>query len=60
MALWSSSFRRLELPFEFDDARNVGRRDAAARDDFRRRRLDEAHQQQVFALARRRFDNDAE
>ena len=60
MALWSSISRRLELPFEFNDARNVGRRNFAAHDDLGRRRLDEAHQQQVLALARRWFDDDLE
>ena len=51
---------RLELPFEFDDPRDVGRRNAAAREGSGRRRLDETHQQQVLALARRRFDDDLE
>ena len=51
---------RLELPFELDDARNVSGRHAAAPDDLRLRLLDEADQQQVFAVARRRNDDDAE
>ena len=51
---------RLELPFEVDDPRNVSRRLAAAPADLRLRLLDEAHQQQVFALARRWNGDDAE
>ena len=53
-------FCRFELPFELNNARNVSRRDAAAPDDLRLRLFDEADQQQVFALTRRRHDDDAE
>ena len=60
MAFCSSILCRFELPFELNNARNVSRRHAAAPGDLRLRLLDEADQQQVFALARRRRDDDAE
>ena len=53
-------FCRLELPFEFDDPRNISGRRAAAPADLRLRLLNEADQQQVFTVARRRNDDDAE
>src|SRR5271163_4029509 len=53
-------FCRLEFPFELDNPRNISGRHAAAPADLRFRHLDEADQQQVFTVARRRNDDDAE